>query len=105
MEQKIYTVIVGTGSYIPPRRVLNEAFMNNEFYDANGNKIELPKFILPMTISKLGNSSVATVPTLLNLLLTGKMDNHRLLPGQIAVFTSVGAGMNINSVIYKVPYI
>ncbi len=66
-------------------------------------EIKIPKFILPMTISKLGNSSVATVPTLLNLLLTGKMDNHRLLPGQIAVFTSVGAGMNINSVIYKVP--
>lgn len=67
-------------------------------------EIRIPKFILPMTISNLGNSSVATVPTLLNLVLTGKMKDHELLPGQIAVLTSVGAGMNINSVIYKVPY-
>jgi 3-oxoacyl-[acyl-carrier-protein] synthase-3 len=66
-------------------------------------EIKIPKFILPMTISKLGNSSVATVPILLNLLLTGRLENHKLLPGQIAVFTSVGAGMNINSLIYKVP--
>ena len=66
-------------------------------------EIKVPKLIMPMTISKLGNSSVATVPILLNLLLNGRIKNHKLLPGQIAVLTSVGAGMNINSVIYKVP--
>jgi len=41
MEQKIYTIIVGTGCYIPPRRIPNDAFMNSEFYDTSGNKIEL----------------------------------------------------------------
>ncbi len=66
-------------------------------------EIKIPKFILPMTISSLGNSSVATVPTLLNLVMTGRMKNHELLSGHIAVLASVGAGMNINSVIYKVP--
>ena len=41
MEQDIYTVIVGTGSYIPPKRIKNNAFLNHEFYDADGNKIDL----------------------------------------------------------------
>jgi 3-oxoacyl-[acyl-carrier-protein] synthase-3 len=63
----------------------------------------IPWFIMPMTISKLGNSSVATIPTMLNLILKGELENHELLSGQIAVFASVGAGMNINSVIYKMP--
>ncbi len=66
-------------------------------------QIKIPKLIMPMTISKLGNSSVATVPTLLNLILTENLEGHKLLPGNIAVFASVGAGMNINSVIYKFP--
>ncbi len=66
-------------------------------------EFKIPRFIMPMTISKLGNSSVATIPTLLNLLLKGKLENHSLLPGQIAVFASVGAGMNINSMVYKMP--
>lgn len=67
------------------------------------NEVKIPKFIMPMTISKLGNSSVATVPTLLNFVLNGKMPDHKLEPGQIAVLASVGAGMNINSLIYKMP--
>jgi 3-oxoacyl-[acyl-carrier-protein] synthase-3 len=58
---------------------------------------------MPMTISELGNSSVATLPTMLNLILTGKLDGHTLESGNIAIFASVGAGMNINSVIYKFP--
>jgi 3-oxoacyl-[acyl-carrier-protein] synthase-3 len=57
--------------------------------------------VLPMSISWLGNSSVATVPTLLDLVLRGEMDGHELRPGDIVVFASVGAGMNINSVVYR----
>ena len=56
---------------------------------------------MPMTISWLGNSSVATLPTMLDLLQRGKLENHRLHPGDIVVFASVGAGMNINSMVYK----
>jgi 3-oxoacyl-[acyl-carrier-protein] synthase III len=62
----------------------------------------MPEGIMPMTISRLGNSSVATVPTLLDLLLKGKLAAHDCREGDILVFTSVGAGMNINSVIYKI---
>ena len=58
---------------------------------------------MPMTISELGNTSVATIPTLLNLLLKGQLANQTLLPGQAVVFASVGAGMNINSLVYKMP--
>lgn len=59
--------------------------------------------IMPMTISWLGNSSVATLPTLLDLLLKGKIKDHRLAKGDNVVFASVGAGMNINSVVYRMP--
>ncbi|HJX71861.1 MAG: 3-oxoacyl-ACP synthase [Bacteroidetes bacterium RBG_13_42_15] len=64
---------------------------------------KIPDFIMPMTITKLGNSSVATIPTMLNLILTGRLDGHAIESGDIAIFVSVGAGMNINSVIYKFP--
>ena len=61
----------------------------------------IPEHIMPMTISWLGNSSVATLPTMLDLLQRGKLSNHELHSGDIVVFASVGAGMNINSMVYK----
>lgn len=67
------------------------------------HKKDIPKDIMPMTIAELGNSSVATVPTLLNLLLNNKLPNQKVTSGNILVFASVGAGMNINSMIYKMP--
>ncbi len=62
---------------------------------------EVPKDVMPMTISWLGNSSVATVPTLLDLILTGGLQPHAIDPGDLVVFASVGAGMNINALIYQ----
>ena len=64
---------------------------------------EIPADIMPMIISWTGNSSVATLPTLLDLILKGQLDGHRIAPGDIVVFASVGAGMNVNSLIYKMP--
>ncbi|MEJ5357460.1 MAG: ketoacyl-ACP synthase III [Desulfobacterales bacterium] len=64
---------------------------------------EIPADIMPMIISWAGNSSVATLPTLLDLILRGRLDGHRLHPGDIVVFASVGAGMNVNSMIYRMP--
>ena len=61
----------------------------------------IPEDIMPMTISWLGNSSVATLPTTLDLVQRGKLNNHQLHSGDIVVFASVGAGMNINSMVYK----
>jgi 3-oxoacyl-[acyl-carrier-protein] synthase-3 len=57
--------------------------------------------LMPMTISWLGNSSVATVPTLLDLLLQGQLPDHQVQPGDHIVLASVGAGMNINAVVYR----
>jgi 3-oxoacyl-[acyl-carrier-protein] synthase-3 len=59
--------------------------------------------VMPMSISWLGNSSVATLPTLLDLIRKGKMDDHSLAAGDTVVFSSVGAGMNINSIVYRMP--
>jgi 3-oxoacyl-[acyl-carrier-protein] synthase-3 len=56
-----------------------------------------------MIISWTGNSSVATLPTLLDLITKERLDGHRIRPGDILVFASVGAGMNVNSMVYKVP--
>ena len=63
----------------------------------------IPDNVMPMTISWLGNSSVATLPTMFDLLQRGKLDNHALHSGDIVVFASVGAGMNINSMVYRMP--
>jgi len=65
---------------------------------------DAPEGIMPMTISWLGNSSVATLPTLLDLILRDELDGHTLETGDILVFASVGAGMNINSVVYRWPW-
>ncbi len=55
-----------------------------------------------MSISFLGNSSVATIPTLIDLVLKNKMENiSAVKKGDIAIFASVGAGMNINAIVYK----
>jgi 3-oxoacyl-[acyl-carrier-protein] synthase-3 len=64
---------------------------------------EIPDDIMPMTISWCGNSSVATLPTLFDLMQKKRLENHRLHSGDIAVFASVGAGMNINSMVYRMP--
>lgn len=61
-----------------------------------------PPNVMPMTISWLGNSSVATLPTLLDLILRGELAEHELNPGDTVVFASVGAGMHINAVAYRV---
>lgn len=63
--------------------------------------LEAPCDVMPMTIDKLGNSSVATIPTLLDLILKGKLDRHAIQNGDTIVFASVGAGMNINSLVYQ----
>ncbi|MFT7612719.1 MAG: 3-oxoacyl-[acyl-carrier-protein] synthase-3 [Parvicellaceae bacterium] len=64
-------------------------------------KLEIPNNIMPMTISWLGNSSVATLPTLLDLILKGNFNPYKLNQDDTVIFASVGAGMNINALIYK----
>jgi 3-oxoacyl-[acyl-carrier-protein] synthase-3 len=63
---------------------------------------EIPEGVLPMIISWTGNSSVATVPTLYDLIVRGSLPGHEIESGDVLVFASVGAGMNINAMIYQV---
>ena len=60
-----------------------------------------PEGVMPMSIHKLGNSSVATVPTLYDLLIKGDIENQSLSKGDVVLFASVGAGMNINAFVYQ----
>lgn len=64
---------------------------------------EIPEDIAPMTVQKFGNSSVATVPTMYDLINRKELGHHEFKPGDHLVFGSVGAGMNINAIVYKMP--
>lgn len=57
--------------------------------------------LMPMNIHELGNSSVATVPTLYDMILKNKLPGHKIDPGDHIIFASVGAGMSINAIVYK----
>lgn len=63
--------------------------------------IPVPADVMPMSIKWLGNSSVATIPTLYDLVRKGQLAPHTLTPGDVVLFASVGAGMNINAVCYR----
>ncbi|MEM6395739.1 MAG: ketoacyl-ACP synthase III [Bacteroidota bacterium] len=63
---------------------------------------DIPEGILPMSIHKLGNSSVATVPTLLDQIRRGTAyGDHEINKGDVILLASVGAGMNVNAVAYR----
>jgi 3-oxoacyl-[acyl-carrier-protein] synthase III len=78
---------------------MDEAILKR-LYSLNHIK-DIPTHIMPMTIDWLGNSSVATIPTLLHLLLNDKIPSYQIKPGDLVVFASVGAGMNINAMVYQ----
>lgn len=71
-----------------------------KLYQLYGIK-EIPENIMPMSIHWLGNSSVATVPTLYDLVRKQEIPEHHLEKGDVILFASVGAGMNINAVCYR----
>lgn len=68
-----------------------------KLYDLTPDLLEL----MPMNIHYLGNSSVATIPTLFDMVCRGKLPGHNIHKGDILVFASVGAGMNINAMCYR----
>ncbi|RYY38735.1 MAG: ketoacyl-ACP synthase III [Chitinophagaceae bacterium] len=71
------------------------------FYKLYG--VAAPADVMPMCVHWLGNSSVATIPTLFDLVRSGVQEGHALQPGDLVLFASVGAGMNINAVAYRCP--
>ncbi|MGB5554694.1 MAG: ketoacyl-ACP synthase III, partial [Flavobacteriaceae bacterium] len=52
---------------------MDEAIVHR-FYQLYG--LEMPERIMPMNIGQLGNSSVATIPTLLDMVKNGKIENQ-----------------------------
>jgi 3-oxoacyl-[acyl-carrier-protein] synthase-3 len=78
---------------------MDEAIIKR-FYRQYGLKQEVAD-VMPMNIYELGNSSVATVPTLYDMVMKGKMENHKINTGDIIIFASVGAGMHINALVYR----
>ena len=62
---------------------------------------EAPEGIMPMIIQEMGNNSVATVPILFDRVVKGNLENHNLDKGDVVIFASVGAGMNINAIVYR----
>lgn len=79
---------------------MDEGFVK-ALYKLYGLK-DVPSHIMPMSIHKFGNSSVATIPTLYDLVKHKLLDAHEMAPGDVVMFASVGAGMNINAVCYRV---
>jgi 3-oxoacyl-[acyl-carrier-protein] synthase III len=70
------------------------------FFRQYGLKPDVEAF-MPMNIHELGNSSVATVPTLYDMILKGDLKDHRIDEGDVVIFASVGAGMSINAIVYR----
>lgn len=78
---------------------MDEAIVNR-FYKLHGKPT--PEKVMPMSIHTLGNSSVATIPTLYDMLMKGQLEDQQLNKGDVVLFASVGAGMNINAFVYKI---
>ena len=62
---------------------------------------EPPEHIMPMNIKDVGNNSVATVPILLDMVRKGAYPEHQLNKGDLILLASVGAGMNLNCLLYR----
>jgi 3-oxoacyl-[acyl-carrier-protein] synthase-3 len=56
---------------------------------------------IPTTIEFLGNTSVATIPTMLDLIRQGQLGDYQIKKGQLVVMASVGAGMHCNAIVYQ----
>lgn len=78
---------------------MDEAILQ-ALYKLYGHR-QAPANVMPMTVHYLGNSSVATVPTLYDIVLKGNDKDHTVQAGDVVVFASVGAGMNINAICYR----
>lgn len=92
--EKIKTVFIHQANGKMDNAIMKRLF---KLYDLD----TVPDNLVPMTISWLGNSSVATIPTLIDLVKHDKVKGYKITEGEYTVFASVGAGMHINAVVYK----
>lgn len=63
----------------------------------------VPEDIMVIIGDMYGNASVACIPLILDFIAKGKLEGHTFTSGDIIMFLSIGAGMNINIAYYKVP--
>jgi 3-oxoacyl-[acyl-carrier-protein] synthase-3 len=77
---------------------MDEAIVNR-FYELHDTPV--PEKIMPMVIHKMGNNSVATIPSMLSMILKGELADHSIQSGDVVMFTSLGAGMNVNAIVYQ----
>ncbi|MBP9120303.1 MAG: hypothetical protein KBF59_05515 [Ignavibacterium sp.] len=56
---------------------------------------------IPINIEKMGNNSVATIPTLLYELFHQKLGTRSINDGDIIAMASVGAGMHANCILHR----
>jgi 3-oxoacyl-[acyl-carrier-protein] synthase III len=80
---------------------MDEAILK-ELFKLYGTELS-PEGIMPMTISWLGNSSVATLPTLYDLMAKGKFESQQFTKNGVLIFAAVGAGVNVNALAYRIP--
>lgn len=92
--EKIKTVFIHQANGKMDNAIMKRLF---KLYDLD----TVPENLVPMTISWLGNSSVATIPTLIDLVKHDQVKGYKIEKGEYAVFASVGAGMHINAIVYK----
>lgn len=76
------------------------AFANNlaDLYGIEGLNFENK---IPVTIHFTGNTSVATIPTMLDLIRKNELPPYQIKPGMKVVMASVGAGMHCNALVYQ----
>lgn len=61
----------------------------------------VPEGVDPMTVQKLGNTSVSTIPIMYDLIENHLLGKHQFSKGDHLLMASVGASMNINALVYK----
>ncbi len=87
------------GSLLPKK---HSAAIIGELINKHGIR-DIPPGIMAMTIDWLGNSSVATIATLLHLIMTGQLEGHIFKSGDILVLVTVGAGPTIIVAVIRLP--
>ena len=76
--------------------------IGNRLYELYGYD-DMPENKMPMIIEKMGNNSVATVPILYDMIDKGHMPKHSFTGDDLIILASVGAGMSINAITYRIP--
>lgn len=56
---------------------------------------------IPRIIEFTGNSSVATIPTMLDMIRKKELGDFEITKGQMVAMASVGAGMHCNAILYQ----